>query len=251
MILDQLDQVAVLRMHNGKANALDPELLVWLDGMLVRLADEEHRALVLTGYERFFCAGLDLVTLAAFDREEMLGFMRLFQRVVLRLFEHSRPVIAAVNGHAVAGGCVLALLADWRVGVDAGSKMGLNETRLGVGLPTAAATALACVLPAPSLARTALFGELHEGQAALTLGLLHELVPAAQVFERAMSRARDLAKIPTAAWAQVKHELRGAAAEAAHATNAADEDRWLDTWFSPEACALRAAAVDKLLAGKR
>ena len=248
MKLEHVDDLALLRLDNGKANALDPTLLVWLDDTLLKLMEHDHKATVITGYDRFFSAGLDLVTLSGFDREAMLGFMRLFNRVVHRMFSHVRPLVAAVNGHAVAGGTVLALQADWRVGPDGDLKMGLNETQLGVGIPEPALDMMGATLTGRSLARVALHGELHDAAACRELGLLDELVPADQVLDRALAKARELAEIPAPAWAQVKQHLRGALSATAGGVDQQAEDRWLDTWFSDEATRRRAAAVEKLTA---
>lgn len=246
MTPERLDDVTVLRMDNGKANAMNPELLIGLDGALVQFLESDARALVLTGYERFFCAGLDLVSLSRLDREGMLGFMRLFQRVMLALFWCPRPVVAAVNGHAVAGGCVLAMQADVRIATDARMSMGLNETQLGVGLPLVVAETMRAQLDPRVFGSIAIHGQLHDGEAALDLGLLDERVPHERVLERALERARQLAEVPAAAYAQAKRTVRHPARQAVLAVTPQQDEAWLDTWFSDEASALREAVVEKL-----
>jgi enoyl-CoA hydratase len=244
--LEQLGDVSVLRMDNGKANAMNPEMLIGLDGSLVQFLESDARSLVIIGYDRFFCAGLDLVTLSQLDREGMLGFMRLFQRVMLAFFWCPRPVVAAVNGHAVAGGCVLAMQADARIATDGKLKVGLNETVLGVGLPLVVAETLRTQLDPRVFASIAIEGQLYDGQTALDLGLLHERVAPDRVLDRALERSRELGAIPQAAFAQAKHVLRGPAHEAVLSVTAEQDDAWLDTWFGDEATALRDAVVAQL-----
>src|SRR6267378_127387 len=93
-------------------------------------------------------------------RVTMRGFIRRFDAVMLRIFELPIPLIAAVNGHAVAGGCVLALQADIRIGADREARIGLNETQLGIGLPAPVVETLRWQVPGSSLAPLALEGRL-------------------------------------------------------------------------------------------
>ena len=232
MRIERNGPVALLRMENGKANAISASLLERLDGMISQLADA--RAAVITGQGSAFSAGLDLPALADLDRQTMRGFIDRFSAVVLRIFELPIPLVAAVNGHAVAGGCVLALQADVRIGADRDARIGLNETQLGIGLPVAVVETLRWQVPGSSLAPLALEGRLVSPREALNLGLLHELVPEADLLPRALQRANALAALPPAGLRMVKESLRKPAAAAARANQDAEAERWLDTWFSPD-----------------
>ena len=110
--LEWRDGLALVRLTCGKANALNPRSLAAIERALDEAAGGGARGLVLTGYERFFSAGLDLVTLYGFERAAMDQFMARFDAVMLRVFAFPRPVVAAVGGHAVAGGGILALACD-------------------------------------------------------------------------------------------------------------------------------------------
>jgi enoyl-CoA hydratase/carnithine racemase len=250
MTLEQHDGVSLLRLDNGKANAMNLDLLKTIESGVGAFLGSDSGALVITGYDRFFSAGLDLPTLAAFDRLELQDFMRMFHRVMLGVFECPRPVVAAVNGHAVAGGCVLSLQADWRVLANGRFKYGCNETRLGIGLPPSAALPLLSQLPPASITRIALEGALVGPAEALRLGLVHELAPAEQVLDRALEKAAELATVPAIAYAQVKHSMRRSTVEEIRARGPADEEPWLDAWFGEEAQGYIQAAVDQLTAAK-
>jgi len=135
-MVEEADGVAVVRLQTGRANAINPAFLEAANAALEKATGAG--AVVLTGYDRYFCAGLDLVTLSDFSRGQMLAFMGQFDRLVLRLFTWPRPVVAAINGHAIAGGCALALACDVRIMARGEFRMGLNEIELGLPLPISA-----------------------------------------------------------------------------------------------------------------
>src|SRR5207249_7628146 len=123
------------------------------------------------------------------------------------------PVVAAVNGHAIAGGCVLALQADVRIGARADFRMGLNEVQLGIALPAVVLETLRAQVPPQSLLPIALEGRLFPPHEALALGLLHEVVPKESLEQRAAERALELASLPRQAFAAVKSAIRAPVAE--------------------------------------
>jgi len=230
MRIERNGEVALIRLENGKANAIGPSFLDRLEALLGQLGDA--RAAVITGQGSAFSAGLDLPTLVDLDRVRMRAFVLRFETVMMRVFELPIPLVAAVNGHAVAGGCVLALQADVRIGADREARIGLNETQLGIGLPSLVVETLRWQVPGPSLAVLALEGRLVSPREAVQLGVLHELAPEAELLPRALQRASSLAALPPAGIRMVKESLRRPAAAVARANAAADADRWLDTWFS-------------------
>ena len=242
------DGIARIMLAAGKANAMNPAFVDGVQGLWDQFEASDARAAVLTGYDRFFCAGLDLVTLSELGRAEVRDFMRAFHDLMRAIFGSERPVVAAVNGHAIAGGCVLALQADHRVFPATDAKVGLNETQLGVGLPTAVVESLRTELPSAAWLPVALEGRIFDGAQALELGLVDELVPAEAVLETALAKAAELGAIPRRAFAQVKLSLRGPSLERMDARYEQDAEAWLDTWFSTEARDRVAAAVEKLLA---
>jgi len=232
MRVERRGAVALLRLENGKANAMGPSFVERLEGLLGQLGDA--RAAVITGQGSAFSAGLELPALVDLDRATMRGFIDRFEAVMLRLFELPIPLVAAVNGHAVAGGCVLALQADVRIGADREARIGLNETQLGIGLPAVVMETLRGQVPGPSLAAIALEGRLFSPREALQMGLLHDLAPEADLLDRALQRAASLAALPPAGIRMVKQSLRRPIAATARSLNPAESERWLDTFFSPE-----------------
>src|SRR5712692_3958776 len=217
MQLERVGEAMVLRMRAGKANAIGPAWLQRMYSLLDDVLAARARALVITGYEGFFSAGLDLPALDALDERAMGSFMSGFSRTMLRIFELPLPVVAAVNGHAIAGGCVLALQADVRIAADRDLRIGLNETQLGIGLPAIVLETLRFQVPGTSLAPIALEGRLFSPREALQLGLVHEVVPEAELLDRAMQRAKALAALPPYGVRQVKAALRRPVADAVRA----------------------------------
>jgi enoyl-CoA hydratase len=241
------DDVAVLRIEGGKANAMTPDLLDTLERMIDGFERGPAAAGVLTGYERFFSGGLALTHIIDFDIVEMRGFIEHFARAMLRVFACEKPIVAAINGHAIAGGCVLALVCDWRIAVDDRAvRIGLNETQLGIGMPAIVVEALRIAVPPASIGPIAIEGTLMSPADALGLGLVHELAPAGDLIARATARARAYAAAPPAAVAQVKHALRAPALDAIARTADAQTTRWLETWFSHDAQSRLRAVVAKL-----
>jgi enoyl-CoA hydratase len=243
------DDVTLLRLNGGKANAMTPEVLDQLERLVDGFEASQARAAVLIGYERFFSAGLALPLLIDLERPAMKQFIERFGEVMLRVFRCPRPIVAAINGHAIAGGCVLALQCDWRVMTSLPeARIGLNETQLGIGLPSSVLEPLKLAVPASSLVPIAYEGQLYTPERALGLGLVHELASPAELEARATERARALAAVPSTAVAQVKLGLRRSALETIARVSAEETERWLDTWFSPPARERLRSTVAKLRA---
>jgi enoyl-CoA hydratase len=145
-------------------------------------------------------------------------------------YSFPRPVVAAVNGHAIAGGLILALCADHRVG--GGGKLGLTELRAGIGYPVAAMTVVRAELTPAAARQLVLRSKLVSPQEALAVGALDELVSEGEVLARALEVAGELAALPREAYGRIKHQLRG---EAIAALAAIDQDPLLDSWIPSEA----------------
>jgi enoyl-CoA hydratase len=231
MRIERHGEVALLRMQSGKVNAIGLEFLDRLSGLIDELS--AARAAVITADGNTFSAGLDLPAVVPLDRVAMRAFMQRFNAVMLRLFELPVPLVAAINGHAIAGGCIVSLLADLRISADRDLRIGLNETQLGVGLPAVVLEALRAQVPASSLSPIALEGRLFSPREALQLGLVHEVVPEGELLARALQRAAALAALPPEGVRQAKHSLRGETARRIRELDATEGERWLDGWFSP------------------
>lgn len=223
--LEHDGNIAVLRLDDGKANAIGPSLLAAFDQRLDEIEASGARALVLTGRPGFFSGGLDLKLLPTLPAAEMRSASLGFVALVERLFLFPKPVVAASAGHALAGGFLLYCAADLRVALDdERSRYGLNEIEAGIPLfgPTLAVALEA--LPAIARVETVLHGKRWRARDAAHAGLVSDLVPAAsagessagvpptlgleRVVERAVDRARDLERLDLPAYATTKLALR-------------------------------------------
>jgi enoyl-CoA hydratase len=225
---------------------MNPALVQRLAALCEELETSDARALVITGDGRSFSAGLALPQLLGLDRATMRTFMAEFKRAMLRVFALPMPVVAAIDGHAIAGGCVLASQCDVRIAADRPLKIGVNEVQLGIGLPAVVLESLRAFLPASSLVKVALQGGLFEPHDALALRLIDDVVASDRLLARACERAHELAGVPRAAYAQVKLGWRRPTIEAIERTDQVVAEQWLDTWFSDEAQMRLRAIVERL-----
>jgi enoyl-CoA hydratase len=246
--IEVLDGVARLKLAAGKGNAMTAELLDGIRGWFERVTAPggEARAVVVIGDDRFFSAGLALPSLIGLDRPAMEAFIEGFAACMLTVFACPLPVVAAVSGHAIAGGCVLALMADVRLMADGDARIGLNEVQLGIGLPSVVVESLRMSVPPASILPIALEGQLFAPRRARELGLVDELVAPADLETRALARARELAQVPASGFAQVKAALRGPVLATVERNSAMETERWLDSWFSDEGRARIGQTVARL-----
>ena len=178
------------------------------------LATDQPAAVVLTGREGFFSAGLDLKVAPTLDADGQRGMVEGINAIFAGWYGFPRPVVAAVNGHAIAGGLILALCADYRVG-SAEGKYGVTELKAGVGYPAVAMAVVRAELPAPAARRLVLGADLVDAKAALEAGAFDEVAEPDEVLHRATEVARALSLLPREAYARVKQQLRGPVLEAA------------------------------------
>jgi len=242
------DGIAVLSLELGRGNAIDPPFIDALHASLDEVERSDARALVITGKGRVFCGGLDLVTLYGFDAAGMDRFVAALDGIFRRVFAFERPTVAAVNGHALAGGCILAMACDRRVMADGPYQIGLNEAQLGIPFP-AAPFEIACqATPTAARSATIVQGRRYSPVAAHAAGLVHRLGAGGGALEDALDDARLFAALGPAAARAVKAELVAPVLARIDATAAPRRARFLEHWFSPEARARIGALREELLA---
>jgi enoyl-CoA hydratase len=187
-------EVAVLRLSHGGLNLMDSELLEAIALEFRELPGGDVRSVVITGHGHVFCAGLDLKRYMAGGADYARRLPLLVGTAFEVVFNCPLPVVAAVNGHAIGGGCVLACCADVRVMADGDGQIGLAELRVGVPFPRAALEIVRYAVGGVWVRRLALGGQTYRPPQAAELGLVDEVVPADELLERAKTTARALAE---------------------------------------------------------
>lgn len=198
--------VSVLQIRYGKANALDPQLLRALAVEMNGLPNET-RALVLTGSKQMFSAGLDLPSLVEGGSEDTFELIDALNDLLEKFIDLSIPSVAAINGHAIAGGYILAAACDVRLMANDRGKVGLTELLLGVPFPPLALEIVRAAVGDRSARRMVLHGELFSATTAEQLGLVDELAAPERLLDRAVEIAARLGAVPRPAFELTKRQM--------------------------------------------
>ena len=234
--IEHIDDVAVVTMTSNKVNALDDDFFSDLQAAIAELQSTPPLPVVLTGTGKSFSAGLNLVDLYEFDRTTLTAFVDRFGETMLAWFSLPRPTVAAVNGHAIAGGCVVALACDLRIAADNDdTKIGLNEVQVGIPFPGVPFEITRHALSPGRLREVMLTGALYTPEEARTRGLVDVIVEPDALLQRAVTVARSIAPDSLEAYATIKAHLLGPAlARVAESRERIDRE-FLDVWFSEPA----------------
>ena len=247
------ERIAVLRLDHGKANALDLELVGAIADAVTELEHEESiRACVLTGTGSIFSAGVDLHRLLEGGGAYATAFVPAMVVAFRRLFAFSRPAVAAINGHAIAGGCVLAAACDYRVMARGRGTIGVPELQVGVPFPLVAIEILRFATSTTHLQELIYRGKTYGVEDAYARGLVDEIIEPDRLLERACAVAGAMAFEPVSRFRITKRQLRGPAL-AAMAAHGADPDAdVIAEWQRPEtAGAIRAYLAELRRAKER
>ncbi len=201
-------KTAIVAMDDGKANALSTAMLDELDLALTR-AEGEATAVVLTGRPERFCAGFDLRVMMS-SPDAAIALLRRGAELLLRLFSLPLPLVIAANGHALAGGALVVLTGDVRLGVDGPYKLGLNEVAIGMPVPLLAMELARARLTPLELTRATLLATIYTPAEAVPAGYLDRVVAADALAADALAEATRLGALPRGAYAATKQRLRGA-----------------------------------------
>ena len=209
--LAEQDGVAVLRLAHGKVNAMSME---FCEALIARFAEiSSARAVVMTATGRTFSAGVDLVRLLEGGAPYVRKFLPVLSNMFVTVFAHPAPVVAAINGHAIAGGCVLACAADKRLMARDSGRIGVTELLVGVPFPPAAMEIMRCATAPRFFADAILSGATYAPAEAVACGFIHDVVEPQALLERAVAAAKALAALPPKAFALTKRQIHAPALE--------------------------------------
>lgn len=225
-------RATILRLARGKGNALNLEFTAALADALDRLERSPAQVGILTGQGNVFSAGADLLALVEGGAEYVRRFVPALGTAIERLATFPKPLVAAVNGHAIAGGAILMLACDQRLLARGTAQIGLTEVRVGVLFPAWALEVARFATPPQHLSTMIYTGRTWPPEEALARGLVDELVEPERLLDRACEVAEDLAAIAPATFHATKRALRRPMIEAAQSqaslTNAAVLDQWCE-----------------------
>jgi len=239
--------IRVLTLANPPANAFNRALLADLGAAAAAAAsDARVRAVVVTGAGSFFSGGLDLNEVTAPASGPVFGSTFGRDDGVFALWTLPKPTVAMVNGHAIAGGAILCLACDVRIGAQGKARIGLNEVAIGLPFPVGAYEIAALALGNSHARPVLLEAELHAPEAARTLGMLDAVVEPADLERVCISRARLLASYSAAAYAETKRRLQHDAVR--RVLNETDDQRraTASIWASAEVQAILKQQLSRL-----
>jgi enoyl-CoA hydratase len=203
LAVEQRSGVTILRLSHGKVNALDLELL---QAITTAMHDAGGSgAVVITGGGAAFSAGVDLQRIVDGGQSYVREFLPALAAAFMAVFEHPGPVVAAVNGHAIAGGCVLAAACDVRVMSQ--GKIGLAELSVGVPFPASAMEILRHAV-GPAAGQLVLTAALLDASQARSIGLVHDIEAPDALVDSALGRAQAMARVPPEVFSFSKRQLQ-------------------------------------------
>jgi len=237
-----------LRMNRPPANALSSAMIAALETGVSEATTGEARAVVISGQPGMFSAGLDVPSLLQLDRDGIHRAWSDFFSLLATITHSPVPVVAALTGHAPAGGAVISLFCDYRVMAEGSFVIGLNETEVGVTLPAVLFKALARQVGASHAERLGVAGMLVSGDEAFRIGLVDELVAIDEVVPRALARCERMLAMPPATMAATRQIAREDLVSLSDLLTEAALRGVVDNWFTDETQTALRALVARLAA---
>jgi len=229
--------VVFAKLNNGVTNALNPKVVKELERVIKQVKNDAGiNGLVLgSSNEKFFSIGFDIPELFEMNRDDFRRFYRAFNQVCLDLLTLPKPTVAAITGHAIAGGCILAMCCDYRFIAKGHKLMGLNEVKLGLPvpyLPDRLLHAIAGVCRAREIMES---GKLYPSNEALEMGIVDKILAIENVVEAAIERADTLGSLPKVGYEMIKQNRVEMIEEQVAARQDDKEVYFIESWYSDEA----------------
>jgi enoyl-CoA hydratase/carnithine racemase len=231
--INRNDGIATVMIARGKVNALNVEVLEDLRRSLAAVeADAATRAVILTGAGKFFSFGFDVPELYPMSQRDFTKFVRQFTDLYTEMFVYPKPLVAALNGHAVAGGCMLALTCDHRVMVSGRATISLNEIGFASSVLAGSVEMLRFATGSANATKILYSGALYSADEAKALGLVDEVVLEDELMPAATKVARDLGNKSQPAFSSIKGLLRNPVAERMRAAEPESIREFVKIWYS-------------------
>jgi 3,2-trans-enoyl-CoA isomerase len=227
------DHVATVQLNRGKVNAINEAFAEELKACFQEMsANPDVKAVIVTGKDQFFSFGLDIPTFVTYPKEDFTRFVTKFADLYTYIFLFPKPVLAALNGHTIAGGCMLATACDYRIMATGKHKISLNEINFGSSLFPGSAEMLKYCVGNRNAEIVAITGSMFSPEEAKGLGLVDLVVSPEKLEQAAVQTARELARKHGPAFASIKKLLRTDVAEEMKRKDELYRDEMVDIWYS-------------------
>jgi enoyl-CoA hydratase/carnithine racemase len=227
------DGIATLMIARGKVNALNGAVVEELKASLKSLEhNPEVTSIIITGAGKFFSFGFDVPEFLSFDKARFTQYLTNFTELYTYIFLYPKPVVAALNGHAVAGGCMLALACDYRVMAMGKGKISLNELSFGASVFAGITEMLRFATGSANATKVLYSGSMYSAEEAQRLGLIDEVAAEQDVMAAAIKAASIMGSKHPPAFAAVKSLLRKTIAEDMKRREAESIKEFVDIWYS-------------------
>lgn len=242
------DSYAIVQLNRGKVNAINHKMVKELRTSIKEISeDDQMRGLILTGIPKFFTAGLDVIELYSYDKDQITNFFEDFAGLFLDLVTFEKPLISAITGYSPAGGCVMAVACDYRV-MAKGEKytIGLNEVAVNIQISKNLIDAYSFWIGSGLAHKYILNGKLLKVDEALEVGLIDEAIELEEVLPRAEKQMQKYLSFHQGIFKTTKQKLREDWLKKLERDPKKDLKEAADMWWQPEIRARLKAFIDSL-----
>lgn len=226
---------AILTLDRGKSNPLNQAFINELSATLLEIENESSiKGLVISGKENFFSAGLDLIEMSQFSRNEYINFWKDFSKFLITISKFPKPLVAAITGHSPAGGCIIGICCDYRVMAKGNYKIGLNEIPVGIIVPKGIMALYSRCIGERLAYQYLMEGKLMDGNHAHSIGLVDELAEPYFVLEAAERKIMQYLSFNQNAWKQTKLNLKASVLQNLDFSDDTSMELSANQWFSEE-----------------
>jgi len=245
--LEHHDKVAILKLNRGITNALNLQLVNQLAESLQELRDDPntHSLVLSSSNDKFFSIGFDIPELLKLARKDFKIFYQAFNQVCMKLHTLPKPTIAAITGHSIAGGCILALCCDYRFIAEGRKLMGLNEIKLGLPVPYPGNCILQHLVGTRNAREIMNTGEFYNPEESLQIGMVDQVLPLKEVVPKSIEKAKLLGGLTHEAFQMIKSNRAETVEAQVLAHLQKKEQLFIKCWHSNETRELLREATEK------
>ncbi len=239
--------IATVTMSRGKVNAINEAFVDELGAVFNELAaDAETKAVILTGDGKFFSFGFDIPEFLNYSKNDFTRYLKKFCAVYTQMFLFPKPVIGAINGHATAGGCILALTCDFRIMVTGKAKIALNELNIGASIFAGCVGMLQSAVGMRNAEKVLLTGTMYTAEEAQRIGLVDSVTSEETLMAEAKKIAVEFSQKNPDAFKTLKNLLRRPAAERFIRSEEDSIRDFIEIWYSePTRKVLKGVVINK------